>query len=126
MKANILLIDDDKNVHRIMQIFALQHREHKIYYAPTIENALEHLSAVQFDIIYLDVWLKGDCGLDHIHAIKKKSKAPLHMLTSDDTEKTRKKAMDAGARSVVLKPYLTIGTILEHINQLNEAGHGKK
>ncbi|MEZ4603878.1 MAG: response regulator [Desulfobacterales bacterium] len=68
MMANILVIDDDISICKMMA-FSLKRKHHVIDYALSLEEGLKHLSG-HYDIIFLDVNLPDGNGLEVLPALR--------------------------------------------------------
>ena len=66
----ILIVDDEKNIRRSMEII-LSSEGHTVHTAQNISEAFESIKSKQPDLIFLDVLLTDESGLDLLPKIKK-------------------------------------------------------
>lgn len=66
---NVLIIDDDPNVHRILSR-VISRLGHKSFTAFGGEPGLKLLQEQQVDLIFLDIYMPGMSGLTVLHNLK--------------------------------------------------------
>jgi two-component system KDP operon response regulator KdpE len=104
--ANILVVDDEPQIRRVMRT-TLTTQGYVVRDARSGEEALERLREEKPDLILLDVNMPGMGGLEACRAIRGSSDAAIIMLTVRDTEQDKVDALDAGADDYVVKPFHT-------------------
>jgi len=102
--ANILVVDDEPQIRRVMRSTLSAHG-YVITEAKTGEEALEMMRKERPDLILLDVNMPGMGGLEACREIRRASDAPIIMLTVRNAERDKVAALDAGADDYVVKPF---------------------
>ena len=84
-------------------------------------EALETLSASQFDLILLDVWMPRMSGLDLLAELRERKARPrVVVMTTDDTPETMLRAVRDQAIKYVSKP-MEPGALLDTVREAIEA-----
>jgi two-component system KDP operon response regulator KdpE len=102
--ARILVVDDEPQICRVMLATLVAHG----YMVSTARNGQEALDKVReerFDLILLDVNMRGIAGMEACRIIRSQSAIPIVILSIRDTEKEKVEALDAGADDYVTKPF---------------------
>ncbi len=124
-KANILLIDDDEKLAKLLSAYFKKFDfslESEVY--PT--QGLKKLTEKSFDLVILDVMLPEMNGFETCKAIRQNSNIPIIMLTARGDVNDRVKGLDIGADDYLSKPFdpseliARIEVILKRINTVNE------
>ena len=103
--VKLLLIDDEKGMTASLKDFFV-HRKFYVKTANSGEDALELLKNDDFNIVFLDVTMKGMNGLDTLERIKKMNrKIKVIMLTVHHEKETMEKAKALGADEYITKPF---------------------
>lgn len=100
----ILLIEDDVELCSMMADFFRQHG----FRVDPVYDGLQGLArAVEgdFDIILLDVMLPGLDGFEVLRQLRKRSSAPVIMLTARTAQRDRVTGLDSGADDYLPKPF---------------------
>lgn len=105
-----LLITDDSGFMRELLTDILADAEHQIETAETAETGEEMLAKYEEitpDVVFLDVILPGMNGLNALQQLKEKHPEAKVVVCSavGGQEGVRKQAMEAGAMSVIAKPF---------------------
>jgi two-component system KDP operon response regulator KdpE len=103
-KGNILLVDDDAQIRRVM-LTALGSQGYKVDEAASGEEALELVHSHKYDLVLLDVNLPGKSGVATCKEIRARLTIPIIMLTVRDAQEDKVEALDAGASDYVTKPF---------------------
>ncbi len=104
LKDSILIVDDEPKLARSLSLI-LQRADYVVTTAPDGGRALELLQAGAYDMVFLDIRLPDQSGiqlLPQIHAIY--PDMPVVILTAHATLETAIGAVRAGARDYLLKP----------------------
>jgi DNA-binding response OmpR family regulator len=104
LKDSILIVDDEPKLARSLSLI-LQKADYVVTTAPDGARALELLQAGAYDLVFLDIRLPDQSGiqlLPQIHAIY--PDMPVVILTAHATLETAIGAVRAGARDYLLKP----------------------
>ena len=118
----ILIVDDDETVRRLLQI-RLEMRGHVCQEAEDGSQALDVLQTHQFDLVITDQEMPVMKGLEllaHIEKMPKAQRPPVIFISGCLTDDLRHAALEAGASTVIPKPYehqdimIEVTRILEH------------
>ena len=111
----ILLVDDDDNLRQTLAEQLDLHEEFDIQQADTASKGLELIKANHFDLILLDVGLPDMDGREACKIIRRNgSRAPIIMLTAQDSDSDQILGLESGANDYVSKPF-RIGVLLARI-----------
>ncbi|HTW94363.1 MAG TPA: sigma-54 dependent transcriptional regulator [Tepidisphaeraceae bacterium] len=101
----ILVIDDEENI-RFALTMCLESDGHKVISAGTIDSALEQTAREAFDLIFLDVRLGMQNGLDFIKPLLEDNPwARIVVITAFASIETAVEAMKLGAADYLPKPF---------------------
>lgn len=101
----ILVIDDEKNVRRILKDY-LENEGYDVVLAEDGEAGIEKaMNEKALDLILLDVRMPGLSGFEVIGTIKEYSHAPVIFLTALDESFDEIKGLDLGADDYMTKPF---------------------
>ncbi len=103
-KANILVVDDERQIRRVMRV-ALEEEDYHVVEAKSGEEALTVLSNEKVDLVLLDLNMPGMGGMAACRAIRAQSDVAIVILSVRSTEKDKVEALDAGADDYVTKPF---------------------
>ena len=102
--ANVLLIDDDADFNRFLQL-VLEERGHRVCCLERAEQGPEILAKENFDLVLLDNKMPGMSGIDFLAALGQRGLGvPVILMTGHGTTDTAIKAMNLGAFDYVVKP----------------------
>lgn len=122
----ILLVDDEAPLRQILRA-RLTARGYAIQEASSGEEVLRTVSAVQPDVIILDIGLPGIDGIEVTRRLRPSVQTPIIMLSVHAAESEKIAALDAGANDYLTKP-CDLGELLDRIRTalrpaaLNDAG----
>lgn len=103
--VKLLLVDDEKGMTASLKEF-FQHRKFYVKSANSGEEALELIKNDNFNIVFLDITMKGLNGLETLERIKKMNKKiKVVMLTVHHEKETMEKAKALGADEYITKPF---------------------
>lgn len=103
--AKILLVEDDKNLARLLMV-QLEHDRHLVDIVVQGEEALAALKIHEYDLIILDWMLPDVTGVDICKLYRQKGgTAPILMLTAKVTAEDKVAGLDAGADDYLTKPF---------------------
>src|ERR1700712_4688230 len=101
----ILVVDDEENI-RFALTMVLEADGHKVVAQGTIEGALEETARQAFDLIFLDIRLGTDNGLDYIPQLLQDNPwARIVVITAYASIQTAVDAMKLGASDYLPKPF---------------------
>src|SRR5438132_11442575 len=102
--ANILLIDDDADLTRFLQI-NLEQSGHRVTCLERAESGPDTLAGGDFDLVLLDNKMPGMSGIDFLAALQQRGLGiPVILMTGHATTNTAIQAMNLGAFDYVVKP----------------------
>lgn len=101
----ILVVDDEENI-RFALTMCLESDGHKVISVGTIDEALEQTAREAFDLIFLDVRLGTQNGLDFIKPLLEENPwARIVVITAFASIETAVEAMKRGASDYLPKPF---------------------
>ncbi|MHB1376588.1 MAG: response regulator [Candidatus Humimicrobiaceae bacterium] len=112
-KERILIIDDEKEVRRLLRVTLTAHN----FLIDESENGNTGIRKTAFfkpDLILLDLSLPDIDGLEVLKQIREFSKTPIIILSVRESENDKILALDSGADDYVTKPF-SIGELLARI-----------
>lgn len=122
MKNRILVVDDEKEIADLVEIYLVSEKFDviKCYDGDTAIDAIEH---EKIDLAILDIMLPGISGLELCRRIRKKENYPVIMLTAKDSEVDRVTGLTIGADDYVTKPFLPLELVARVKAQLRRYEH---
>ena len=103
-QLTILVVDDDKNILMLLELY-LKKEGFNIVTCEDGDEAISLFREVNPALVLLDVMLPGQSGFDVLREIRKKSQAPVIMLTAKSSTTDRVEGLDLGADDYVAKPF---------------------
>lgn len=100
----ILVVDDEKKITEVVQAY-LENAGYRVACAYNGVDALKLFERFHPDLVVLDLMLPDMSGEDICTAIRKKSRAPIIMLTAKTAEEDVINGLDIGADDYVTKPF---------------------
>jgi two-component system phosphate regulon response regulator OmpR len=126
MNPHLLIVDDDERIRSLLQQFLVQ-SDYLVSTAENAEQAIKLLSAIEFDLIILDVMMPGQDGISFTAKLRNlKNNTPILLLTARGETEDRIKGLEAGADDYLPKPFepkellLRINAILRRMADLKE------
>ena len=126
MDPHLLIVDDDERIRSLLQQFLIQ-SNYLVSTAEDAEQARKLLSAIEFDLIILDVMMPGQDGISFTAELRKlQNKTPVLLLTARGETEDRIKGLEAGADDYLPKPFepkellLRINAILRRMPNMKE------
>lgn len=113
MHENILIIDDEVQIRRLLEI-TLSANDYKISEASTGKEGLVLAATGQPALIILDLGLPDADGLDILKKLREWYQKPIIILSVRNSEDDIIKALDWGANDYLTKPFRT-GELLARI-----------
>ncbi|SFT29413.1 response regulator [Paenibacillus sp. BC26] len=111
--ARILIIDDEPQIRKLLQV-SLQAHHFDIHTAATGEDGVYQASIIHPDLIVLDLGLPDISGMEVLRRVREWSRIPVIVLTAKDREDDKIAALDGGADDYVTKPF-GMGELLARI-----------
>jgi DNA-binding response OmpR family regulator len=100
----ILLMDDDENICKVIKLY-LEKEGMNILTAYEGKSGLEIFYRENPDLVLLDIMMPGMSGIDVIKENRKKSTAPVIMLTAKGDTFDKVLALELGADDYIVKPF---------------------
>ena len=126
MDPHLLIVDDDERIRSLLQQFLVQ-SDYLVSTAEDAEQACTLLSAIEFDLIILDVMMPGQDGISFTAELRTlQNNTPILLLTARGETEDRIKGLEAGADDYLPKPFepkellLRINAILRRMPDLKE------
>jgi len=113
MQENILIIDDEVQIRRLLEITLSAHG-YKISEASTGKEGLALAATGQPVLIILDLGLPDSDGLEILKKLREWYQKPIIILSVRNSEDDIVKALDIGANDYLTKPFRT-GELLARI-----------
>ncbi len=110
----ILVVDDDRAIRRALTL-NLAVRGFETVEATSGEAALTAVAAEHPELVLLDVGLPGIDGLTVLEGLRGWTEVPVIVLTARGDERSKVRALDAGADDYVTKPF-GMGELVARIN----------
>ncbi|MBT5266798.1 MAG: response regulator transcription factor [Rhodospirillaceae bacterium] len=102
----VLLVEDDDGLREALAEQLELHEEFTIEQAANGADALEMAKSIHYDMLLLDVGLPDMDGRDVCRLMRRNAvKAPIIMLTAQDSDADTILGLDAGANDYVTKPF---------------------
>ena len=102
----VLLVEDDDGLREALAEQLELHEEFTIEQAANGADALEMAKSIHYDMLLLDVGLPDMDGRDVCRLMRRNAvKAPIIMLTAQDSDSDTILGLDAGANDYVTKPF---------------------
>ena len=105
MDGNILLVDDDVSILLLLSD-VLEENGMNVVTARSGEEAVRLMEGQSFDLILLDIMMKGLSGLDVCRKIRSRVSCPILFLSAKDSVKDIVAGLDLGADDYLTKPFV--------------------
>lgn len=103
-KNSILVIDDDRNILAIIEMY-LRKAGYEVTCVERGDEALQAFRRVQPALVVLDVMLPGMDGWEVLDKFRQESDVPVIMLTAKGDTLDRIQGLDLGADDYIVKPF---------------------
>lgn len=100
----ILIVDDEIAIQKLLS-YGLRDFGYETIVASSGEECLEMMTSLNVSCVLLDVGLPKMNGMETLKRIRHFSKVPLIMITVEDDDESKIKALDCGADDYVTKPF---------------------
>lgn len=104
VNGKILIVDDDVSI-RLLVSDVLTDQGLSVTAAASGEEALEKLEGESFDLILLDIMMKGIDGLEVCRRVRDRVDCPILFLSAKDSVKDITGALGLGADDYLTKPF---------------------
>ncbi|WP_395710000.1 response regulator [Reyranella sp.] len=103
-KPHVLVVDDDTRLRGLLNTF-LSKSGFRVTTASNAAEARQRLSALDFDLIVLDVMMPGESGLEFAGELRRSDDVPILMLTAMGEPKDRIAGLEQGVDDYLGKPF---------------------
>ncbi len=105
-KSNILIVDDDKNICKMIDASLRKERKYEIQTALNGEACLKSIQEAAPDLILMDIQMPGIDGIETLQKIKQEDpRIPVIMMTAHGTIERAVTSMKLGAYDFITKPF---------------------
>lgn len=104
MKKSALIIDDERQIRRLLRV-ALEAESYVVYEADSGETGLSEIVFRRPDVVILDIGLPDLNGIEVLERLREWSEIPVLILSVQNDEAQKVRALDAGADDYVTKPF---------------------
>lgn len=101
---HVLVVDDDTRLRGLLSTF-LSKSGFRVTTAGNAAEARQRLSALDFDLIVLDVMMPGESGLEFAGELRRSDDVPILMLTAMGEPKDRIAGLEQGVDDYLGKPF---------------------
>jgi len=126
-KYKVLVVDDDKNIRRMIEIHLQREKVYEVLHASNGEACLKILKEDIPDLILLDIQMPGIDGIETLEQIKHQySRLPVVMMSAHGTIDIAVRSMKMGAYDFITKPFsgerllVTVKNAIENNELRNE------
>lgn len=120
MQANILVVDDEKEIADLVQVY-LENEGFTVYKCYTGKEALKVIEEKDLDLALLDVMLPEMDGFSLCRIIRQKYTWPVIMLTARGEEMDKINGLSLGADDYITKPFSPLEMVARVKAQLRRA-----
>ena len=107
MSEIILVVEDDKNISDLLEIY-LKNEGSDVITTCSTEEAMESCIKKKFDLAIIDVMLPGKYGFYLCSELRKHHNFPIIMLTAKSDESSKITGLTMGADDYITKPFLPL------------------
>ena len=102
--VNILVVDDDKNIRKLMRA-VFETEGYGVYLAEDGDKALEVIDSVKIDLAIVDIMMPNMDGYEFTDTLRKaKEELPIIMVSAKHLPEDRKKGFLVGIDDYLVKP----------------------
>jgi len=124
-KPYILVVDDDPNISRLVQLY-LEKEGFEVRTAARGDDAVNEFRRLPPDLILLDVMLPGMDGYQVLRAVRRSGAIPVIMLTARDETFDKVLGLELGADDYMTKPFDAKELVARVKAVLRRAGGGEE
>jgi two-component system, OmpR family, KDP operon response regulator KdpE len=100
----ILIVDDEPSILKLLKL-GLETVGYAVYQAENGDRCFQEVLSVHPDAIVLDLGLPDIKGVEVIRKLREWSRIPIIVLTVQDSDEEKVKALDHGADDYITKPF---------------------
>jgi len=119
---HLLVVDDDRRIRELIKRYLSTHG-YRVTLAADAEEARNHLTGLEFDLLIVDVMMPGETGISLTKSINQDNEVPILMLTALAETDNRIEGLEAGADDYLTKPFdprellLRINNVLKRVTK---------
>ncbi len=119
----VLIVEDEKDLNRVITK-KLKVEGYSVDSCFNGEEALEYISATEYDIIIMDIMMPKLNGYDTLKQMRKQNvTTPVLFLTAKDAIEDRVKGLDLGADDYLVKPF-AFDELMARLRVMTRRRHG--
>ena len=103
-KNKILIVEDDRNIARVIQTL-LESNGYQVFWTDKCNEAVMMTVTYVPDLVILDLGLPDADGLSYLKQVRSQSSLPVIVLSARSDERDKIDALDAGANDYIMKPF---------------------
>ena len=111
---NILVVDDDKEIVKAIEIY-LKKEGYNILKAYNGEEALKRIEENEIHLIILDIMMPNKDGIETLKEIRKEKTIPVILLSAKSEDEDKIDGLDLGADDYITKPF-NIDELVARVN----------
>ncbi|MGN4125877.1 VanR-ABDEGLN family response regulator transcription factor [Lysinibacillus sphaericus] len=104
MSINILVIDDEKEIADLIEVY-LKNENYNVFKFYTAKEALHCIDTEKLDLAILDIMIPDIDGFTILRKIREKFNFPVIMLTAKEEEIDKINGLSLGADDYITKPF---------------------
>ncbi len=101
---NILIVDDDKEIVKAIEIY-LERKKYVIFKAYDGNEALEQIRKNDINLIILDIMMPNKDGIETLTEIRKEKNIPVILLSAKSEDIDKIHGLNIGADDYITKPF---------------------
>lgn len=107
VKRRVLVVDDEETMRLFLASSLAAHLDVEVEVAETCEQALDFAEAVTYDVILLDLLMRGIGGLAVLYRVRRSgpnAATPVIVVSAVKDDESIKRCISAGATAYLTKP----------------------
>ena len=102
--SHVLVVDADSRIRQLLAKYLGGHG-YRVTAAADAAEARRKISAIEFDILVVDVMMPGEDGLSLTQSLRSEQDVPILLLTAKSDGADRIRGLEAGADDYLTKPF---------------------
>ncbi len=104
METNILVVDDEKEIAELVEIYLVSDG-YKVFKASNAQEGFDILEKQDIHLVLLDIMMPGMDGMEMCRKIRETNNIPIIMLSAKSTDLDKILGLGTGADDYVVKPF---------------------
>ena len=120
--SKILIVDDDKTITELMKALMIM-EGHEAVIVNESTKAMDVAGSFLPDLITMDLMMPGISGFDLCNLLQQDPRfanTPILVVSAKDDQGTKERAIRAGAKDYITKPF-NINTLIQKIKEMTNA-----